>query len=240
MIKFSLPKFSKKTFGPTREKHNLDEKFILKNIVVWGTGAHYTSLKSIIEQNNFNIAAYIDKNFNRTNLDFDIPIFSGVEDFLEFVDANNIRNLYSVVAISNKFKKIRVSNYELLLEHNVIPLSIFDKSSIIRDDTSLGVGIQVMSNAFINSGVKINNYCIINSGAIIEHDCILEEGVEVGPGAILTGKVHIKKFTQIGAGAVLLPGIVIEENCVVGAGSVVTKNLPENAIVIGNPATSLF
>ncbi|EER9293197.1 N-acetyltransferase, partial [Escherichia coli] len=48
--------------------------------------------------------------------------------------------------------------------------------------------------------------------------------------------IHIKKNASIGANATILPGIIIGENSIIGAGSVVTKDIPDNVIVAGNPA----
>ena len=49
-------------------------------------------------------------------------------------------------------------------------------------------------------------------------------------------KTYIKHGASIGAGAVILPGISIGENAMIGAGAVVTKDVPPNAVVYGNPA----
>ena len=55
--------------------------------------------------------------------------------------------------------------------------------------------------------------------------------------AVITCKpVRIKRNVWIGANATILPGVTIGENAVVGAGSVVTKDVPDNAVVAGNPA----
>ena len=48
--------------------------------------------------------------------------------------------------------------------------------------------------------------------------------------------VHIGKNVWVGAGAIILPGITIGDNSVVGAGAIVTKDVPENVVVVGNPA----
>ena len=60
---------------------------------------------------------------------------------------------------------------------------------------------------------------------------------KVYPDSFLT--TIIKKGASIGANATILPGITLGENCLVGAGSVVTKDVPQNAIVVGNPAKIL-
>ena len=104
----------------------------------------------------------------------------------------------------------------------------------------------------ICSNVKIQNNCSIYHGSEIE------DGVFIGPHVCLTNdkapraitgdgalkedkdwkvdKTLVKKGASIGAGSVLLPGIMIGEFAMIGAGSVVTKNVPDYALVYGNPA----
>lgn len=53
---------------------------------------------------------------------------------------------------------------------------------------------------------------------------------------LYTRPVLLKKNSWIGAGAIILPGVTVGENSIVGAGSVVTKDVPDNTIVVGNPA----
>lgn len=53
---------------------------------------------------------------------------------------------------------------------------------------------------------------------------------------VICKPVHIKKNAWIGAAATILPGVTIGENAVVGAASFVTKDVPDNAVVVGNPA----
>ncbi|HDV4015134.1 DapH/DapD/GlmU-related protein, partial [Escherichia coli] len=48
--------------------------------------------------------------------------------------------------------------------------------------------------------------------------------------------IHVKKGASIGANVTILPGVTLGENCLIGAGAVVTKDVPDNAIVFGNPA----
>ena len=60
--------------------------------------------------------------------------------------------------------------------------------------------------------------------------------MHIAPGATLCGCVNIGDYTMIGAGAVILPRLSIGKDCVVGAGAVVTKDIPNNTVVTGNPA----
>ena len=115
-------------------------------------------------------------------------------------------------------------------------LKLFHPSSVINKFSTIGDGTVVMPVAVINVGVKIGKHCIVNTGAIIEHDCVLDDFVHVSPNATLCGSVMIGRYTWIGAGAIVIQGIKIGENVTIGAGSVVINNIPDNTIVVGNPA----
>lgn len=207
-----------------------------KQLVIWGTGDHSESISPIICQQGYRILCFIDDNKPKSDFNSIIPYFSNLEELVNSRILLSSRNIYSVVAISNKFKNLRVINYEKLSEYGVKPLSLIDTSSLIRIGTSIGKGVQIMCNVTINSKSTIGDYCLINTGANLEHHCALSEGVEVGPGATLLGRVKVDKFAQIGAGAIVLPGVIIGAHTLIGAGSVVTKNLPKNCIAVGNPA----
>lgn len=108
--------------------------------------------------------------------------------------------------------------------------------------TDCGRNIHLGKRVFINScccfqdqgGIEIGDDVQIGHGVKI---LTLNHGLKAEDRSTLyPEKVVIKNNVWIGSGAILLPGIIIEENAVVGAGSVVTKNVPEGAVVAGNPA----
>lgn len=100
----------------------------------------------------------------------------------------------------------------------------------------------VEDGLFINSGCSIGatsyfgEFVCINRGASIGHHVHLERFVSIGPGAVIGAMVKINKGAVVGTGAVILPKINIGENSVVGAGAVVTRDVPPNSLVFGNPA----
>ena len=108
--------------------------------------------------------------------------------------------------------------------------------------TDCGRNIHIEKNVFINSGCKFQDQggVYIGENSLIGHNVILatlNHDVDPYHRADLHPKpIHIGKRVWIGSGSMILPGITIGDNSIVGAGSIVTKDVPPNVIVAGNPA----
>jgi sugar O-acyltransferase (sialic acid O-acetyltransferase NeuD family) len=100
----------------------------------------------------------------------------------------------------------------------------------ISDATYIGACATVTGGAHIGFGAYIND------GARVTHDVNVGQFAHIGPGSTLLGSVSIGDGTFVGGHAVVLPRISVGRAATVGAGSVVTKNVPENVVVKGNPA----
>lgn len=121
---------------------------------------------------------------------------------------------------------------------------------VVLPGAVLGSNCNVCANCLIENDVIIGHNVTIKSGVQIWDGINIEDNVFIGPNVTFTNdkrprskvfpdaylKTVVKKGSSIGANATILPGITIGENSMVGAGSVVTRNIPDNAIVMGNPA----
>jgi sugar O-acyltransferase (sialic acid O-acetyltransferase NeuD family) len=114
--------------------------------------------------------------------------------------------------------------------------ALIDPTAVIASTVHVADGVTVNALAVIASHTRLDRFVQINRGATIGHDTVLGEFVTVGPSATLTGFVVAEEGAFIGAGAVVRPRTTIGANATVGAGAVVTKDVPANAIVVGNPA----
>lgn len=119
------------------------------------------------------------------------------------------------------------------------PATAIHRAAVVSPAAMLGTGVMIAANATLNPLVKIGNGVICNTGSIIEHECIVGDFSHIAPGAVLCGNVSIGRNTFVGANAVIHQGVAIGNNVTIGAGSVVIRNVPDNAIVAGNPAQSL-
>lgn len=108
--------------------------------------------------------------------------------------------------------------------------------------TECGVNITVGKNVFINAGCKFQDHAgiTIKNNVFIGHNVVIATlNHDFNPNnraAMVPKPVFIDDNVWIGASVTILPGVTINKNAIVGAGSVVTKDVPLNAIVAGNPA----
>ena len=125
----------------------------------------------------------------------------------------------------------------------------------IGDNSKIGAFVEVQKNARIGSNCKISSHSFICEGVSIEDQVFIGHGVvfinDSYPRATnSTGELQtetdwkleqtrVKARASIGSGATILSKVVVGDNAIVGAGSVVTKDVPPNCIVAGNPARVL-
>lgn len=180
-----------------------------------------------------NIAFYDDVNKNiKGYLYGTFPILKNEGEVKDFFFKNG--NEFTI-GIGNPFLRHKLyKKFEQLGGELVSTISPF--AQIGSNDVIIGQGSNVLCSSVFSNSVTLGKGCIVYYNVLITHDCVIEDFVELSPSAILLGNVRVGAFTQIGANATILPNVKIGKNVVVGAGAVVTKDLPDNCMVLGIPA----
>lgn len=192
-----------------------------EDVYILGAGGHAKVIIEMAELLGYKIAGVFDQN-------------EEVKEILKYPVSHDFENLSTqqnvFLALGNN--QNRKKNSEKL-EGNYF--NLIHPSSVITKSIDLGYGNAVMAGVVINSSVKIGNFCIINTSASIDHDCEIGSYVHVSPKVALAGNVKVHEGAQIGIGACVKQDVIIGKWAVIGAGAVVIHDVPDYAVVVGNP-----
>jgi UDP-2-acetamido-3-amino-2,3-dideoxy-glucuronate N-acetyltransferase len=125
--------------------------------------------------------------------------------------------------------------------------SVHDQVNLYK--CKIGKNCKISSFVYIEESVIIGDNCRIKPFVFIPTGVIIENNVCIGPNVTFTNhkypevsddwtlaKTTVKEGASLGANSVIVPGVTIGKRALIGSGAVVSKDVPDNAIVVGNPA----
>jgi acetyltransferase-like isoleucine patch superfamily enzyme len=121
---------------------------------------------------------------------------------------------------------------------------------LIREQTQIGDDVLVGTNTVVDGHCRIGNRVAMQTNVYVTAHTVVEDGVFLGPCSVTTNDKYmeygaklagatIRKEARVGANSTILPGVTIGERAVIGSGAVVTRDVPDGAVMVGNPAREL-
>jgi sugar O-acyltransferase (sialic acid O-acetyltransferase NeuD family) len=162
--------------------------------------------------------------------------------YQEFLDCDASAR-HAVLAIANSTIRERLA--DRCAAAGIQPWTVRAANVITMDDITLGEGAALSPFVTLTSNIRIGKHFHANLYSYVEHDCVIGDFVTFAPGVKCNGNIHIHDHAYIGADAVIKQGepgrpLVIGRGAVVGMGAVVTRSVPPEATVVGNPAAPLI
>ena len=130
-------------------------------------------------------------------------------------------------------KKLLIKNFKNLKSNNFI--SLISKNTDISSTTKVGFGNIINTMVCIAGQTILGDFVFVNRNVSIGHHTKIGNYTTINPGVNIAGNVIIGENCQIGIGANIFDNVKIGNNVTIGGGSVVTKDIPDNVVVYGNP-----
>jgi acetyltransferase EpsM len=194
----------------------------MNKICLFGASGHGKVIKDVALSSGHLVEAFFDDNPKVQFID-DVPVF-------KFTEISDCKEKTFLISIGSNILRKKLSekfslDYDTLIHDN----------AVISETVAISLGTVIMAGVIINANTNIGRHVIVNTSAVIEHDCVIDDFVHISPSATITGNVSIGEGTHIGAGAIVIPNVKIGKWVIIGAGTVVIKDVPDFAIVVGNP-----
>ena len=125
------------------------------------------------------------------------------------------------------------------LASEVAPGSFTAATALVSDQGTIGDGALISDFVIIGPSTRIGRLFHANYYSYVAHHCTIGDFVTFGPSVRCNGNVEIGDYAYIGANGSIKQGVSIGANAVVGMGAVVVRDVPPNAVVVGNPARGI-
>lgn len=193
-------------------------------MLLFGASGHAKVIVDILLSKGVQVKGFYDEDETKKDL-WGIPVIGKTNDFNSSIEE-------CIVSIGKNDTRKKVVEK---LGDAEFGIAIHDKSNL-GSHVEIGEGTVVMAGTIINADTKIGEHVIINTSASVDHDCIIGDFAHIAPNTSICGGVEVGEGTLIGAGATVIPLVKIGKWCTIGAGAVVVEDVPDNSVVVGNPA----
>jgi sugar O-acyltransferase (sialic acid O-acetyltransferase NeuD family) len=200
------------------------------DIVIIGGGGHATVvLGTILRLGTWNVVGYTDER----NTGMDGAEYLGADVVLPSL----VRKVGNAAVGIGQIKNCRARSvvYEKLKALGYVLPTIVSKSAVVMQGVTIGEGTFIAEHAYVGPSVALGIMDIVNTGSVVEHDSYVGDFVHLSIRSTLAGGVIIGSGTLIGMGSAVLNGVHVGKSSIVAAGAVVRKQVPDGALVYGNP-----
>ena len=199
-------------------------------IVIIGSSGFGLEVFHLLNEEIYECVGFVDYADEKPELP--VPIIGHESEMKSMMTKFNFSQC--VIAIGDMLKRKEIYN-------NIKRLSInFPKvmsSSVTNFSDNIDQGSILYPRVVVMNDCYIGKFTLLNSGVTLGHDVVIGDYCNINPGVHLAGRIEVGDGTLIGIGSSIKENKKIGKNVIIGAGSVVVKNIPDDTIVYGVPAS---
>ena len=208
-----------------------------QQLVILGTGGNCFDIIDAVHALNaispqYDIGGFLDDDPSRSDTAYNYPILGRLDAAGKLGD-----NTVFVNGIGSPKSFLRKP--DCIQRTGIAPekfVTIVHPTATVSPSASLGQGTVVLGNTTICAEAKIGSHVMILPNCVVSHNCEINDYAVMAAGAVICGHVTLAASCYVGAASVILGERNVSSGSLVGAGSVVTRDVPENTVVCGNPA----
>ena len=204
---------------------------MVKKVVLLAAKNHSKFIVDICHDAAIGVHGFLDDTFDQGHKVMGYPVLGG----FSLIEDSNFRNEFEFF-VAMGTPKDRLHWGRRLLELGASVANIIHPTAAVSRDARMGVGTLINSFVTMHVDAELGDFVCVDNHSTVAHHVILSDGVNFSPGVRAMGSVECGETAFIGAGAILVPRVTVGARTVVGAGAVVTKDIPDDVTVVGNPA----
>lgn len=205
-----------------------------KNILLVGGGDFTKKVIKLLGQfEEYNIIGYTD--IEDKGILFDVE-YLGVDKIAHKIKEqySNLCAIMCIVGNLNLLKK-KTDLIDYYKRQGFNFTTIISKKAFIDNSATIGEGVVIFDNTYVDFNTKISDYSVINLGVMVCHDVKIGSNVVVSPCTVIAGGTTVSSNVFIGTNSTINPYLKISSDIVIGSGSMINKSLEERGTYVGNP-----
>lgn len=205
----------------------------MKKLVIVGAGGFGKEVAWMAKRCGREVLGFLDSTPDKQNTQV-----MGVEVLGPFDKANEYLDCEFVIAIGNPRSRKKIVD-DFFHGNQYHFATLIDPSVIIGMDVLIEEGSVICAGSILTVNIEIGKHTIVNLNSTIGHDVRIKSFVTIAPNVSISGNVILDDYVEIGTNATVREKLYIQEGAMIGMGGVLTKDVPENHVMVGNPAKLL-
>jgi sugar O-acyltransferase (sialic acid O-acetyltransferase NeuD family) len=215
---------------------------VKKRVLILGTGGNcidildtMLEINTVQNQDTYECVGFLDDNSQQWGKTlYGVPVRGPLASATEYPDCCFVNGIGSPL---NFWKK-----QEIIAKTGLMPdrfETIIHPTASVSRFARLGQGVVILPHVTIASGVQMGNHIIVLPNSIVSHDDLIGDYTCIAGGVCISGGVTVGASCYLGTNASIRGNIRVGDYSLIGMGSVVLNDVPENTVVVGNPARFL-